>query len=415
MPDRAENRFPFLLLALAALSVAASGDSTPYPRLKIFARVLAHIEASYVEPVDANKLVDGAIEGMVKKLDPHSEYYRPEDFKHIFEDTEGEFGGIGIEVDILNDLMTVIAPLPHSPAEQAGVRAGDVIVRIEGKSTREMSLEEAVRLMRGEPGTEVSLTLRRPKDNAGFDLKLKRDRIKFESVESMPLGAGFGLVKVRVFQRDTPQRVQEEMKKLSAKGRIQGLVLDLRHNPGGMFDAAVKVADLFLPNGVIVTTRGRNNQVMKTYSATRDSDDADFPMALVVDQGSASASEIVAGALQDLGRAVVVGTNTFGKGSVQTLIELEDGSGLKLTVARYYTPNGRSIQAEGIVPDIRIEGDDVKALGLPGHSKEADLEGHLRPETNGTSKSDLVTDIDDVQIRVAFDLVRALARERQAK
>ncbi len=413
-PRRRQTLLAILAALAAALAIAAAAETIPYPRLRIFGRVLAHIEASYVEPVEADTLIDGAIEGMVKKLDPHSGWYRPEDFKHLFEDTDGEFGGVGLEVDIVEDSMIVITPLPGSPAERAGIRAGDVILRIDGRTSRELSIEEAVRRMRGEPGTQVLLTLRRPKDDAIFDLKLKRERIKFESVSAQRLEPGFGILKVRGFQRDTLDRVKQELVRLEAPGPLQGLVLDLRRNPGGLFDAAVQMADLFLASGDIVTTRGRNNQILKTYRATRGDDFLDAPMAVLVDEGSASAAEIVAGALKDQGRAVVVGERTFGKGSVQTLIGLEDGSGLKLTVARYSTPSGRSIQAEGIEPDVRIEGGDVVALRelKPLRSKEADLAGHLPAEESAPAQDVDISNFqtDDVQLRVALDVVRTLAR-----
>jgi len=407
------------LLLITALFSAASGAgaSTPYPRLRIFARVLAHIESSFVDTVDANVLIEGAIDGLLKNLDPHSAYYGPEEFRQLIDDINNEaFGGVGLEVNIINYVITVTAPLPDTPAEKAGFRAGDQILKIEGKSTRTMSLEDAVWLMRGKAGTDVSITIKRPGENKTRQYKLTRARIKLESVESRLLAEGFGLVSLKTFQADTAERLRESINKLETEGKLEGLILDLRGNVGGLLAAAVKTADVFIKKGDIVTTRGRKNRIIKQYKASARDTYSDLSLVVLIDRWSASASEIVAGALQDHGRALTVGEQTFGKGSVQTLIELSDGSGLKLTIARYYTPSARSIQARGIVPDILVPSVLEKTTSALWDSqiREKDLERHLKPSSGPKEEAEHTENIKDVQLRVAYDLVRSLVKMHPA-
>jgi len=406
-----------MMLSAVFFTSSHAGASTPYPRLRIFARVLAHIESSFVDAVDADVLIEGAIDGLLKNLDPHSAYYGPEEFRQLIDDINNEaFGGVGLEVNIINYVITVTAPLPDTPAEKAGIRAGDQILKIEGKSTRTMSLEDAVWMMRGKAGTDVSITIKRPGESKTRPYKLTRARIKLKSVDSRLLSEGFGLVSLKTFQADTAERLRESIKKLSAGGKLEGLILDLRGNVGGLLAAAVKTADVFINKGEIVTTRGRGDRVIKKYKASARDTYGEVSLVVLIDRWSASASEIVAGALQDHGRALAVGEQTFGKGSVQTLIELNDGSGLKLTIARYYTPSGRSIQARGIVPDILVPSGLEKTSSAIWDSqiREKDLERHLKPASGPKEEAEHTENIKDVQLRVAYDLVRSLVKMHTA-
>jgi carboxyl-terminal processing protease len=402
-------------------AIATPRTASPYAKLAIFARVLAHIERSYVQTIDETSLVYGAIKGMVRTLDPHSAFLTPDEYRALTADTVGRFGGVGLEVGVKGDVLTVIAPMPGSPAQKAGVLPGDQIVAIEGRSARSLGIEDAVRLMRGEPGTRVTATFRRAGKAAPFDVTMTREIIKVESVKGELLAPGYPLVRVLAFQDGTTADLEEAIGKLTAEGGgLAGLVLDLRGNPGGLLEEAVRTCDLFLDEGVILTTRGRGGEVLQTYEARSRGTLDRVPVVLLVDRASASAAEIVAGALQDQGRALLVGERTFGKGSVQSLIDLEDGSGLKLTVALYFTPSGRSIQAEGIRPDVVVESrtpprseEPDAGLGLY-YGGEADLPGHLAPDT-GRAAADEAPAIADFQLRVAFQVLRGLTSEAARK
>ncbi|MBP2673362.1 MAG: ctpA, partial [Deltaproteobacteria bacterium] len=350
-----------------------------YSKLKIFGDVLSIIQTSYVDEVNMDNLVKGAINGMVETLDPHSSYLTPEMLKQVEVETKGIFGGLGIEIGVKDGLLTIIAPIEDTPAARAGLQAGDKIVRIENESTKNMNVMDAVKRLRGEPGTKVTITIVRESVPDPKAYTLTRELIKIKSVKSKALPDGIGYIRLIQFQQDSHQEVDRALQEfLKAKGGLKGLVLDLRNNPGGLLDQAVRVADAFVESGLIVYTDGRVEGQKTKYAAHKEGTYSGFPIVVLVNAGSASASEIVAGALQDHGRAIIIGQRTFGKASVQTILPMEDGSALRLTTARYYTPNGRSIQAKGIEPDIVVD-DGREASGAhPGPMREKDIERHLK-------------------------------------
>jgi carboxyl-terminal processing protease len=352
-----------------------------YNELKVFGDVLSLIQSSYVEEVNVDNLVRGAINGMVQTLDPHSSYLTPDMLKQVEVETKGSFGGLGIEIGVKDGLLTVIAPIEDTPAARAGLQAGDKIVRIEKESTKNMTVMDAVKLLRGEPGTKVTITVVRESVPEPKTYTITRDIIKIKSVKSRMLEDGIGYIRLTQFQQDSSQELNRALQEfLKQKGGLRGLILDLRNNPGGLLDQAVKVADEFIDSGLIVYTDGRVEAQKTKYVAHKEGTYTGFPIVVLVNAGSASASEIVAGALQDHGRAIIIGQRTFGKASVQTILPLEDGSALRLTTARYYTPNGRSIQAKGIEPDIVVsDGREVSAKH-PGPMREQDIERHLKGE-----------------------------------
>jgi carboxyl-terminal processing protease len=365
--------------------VMAQGGDT-YDELKVFTEVLSHIENKYVEPVDPQQLIDGAIKGMLDTLDPHSSYMKRSSYDELKVDTKGEFGGIGIQISVKDHMLVVIAPIEDTPADKAGIQAGDQIVKVDGENTKDMTLTEAVDKMRGTKGTKVVLTIFRPakqkdkdKEPEPFDVPIIRDIIKITSVRSRTLEPGIGYVRVTQFQERSGPELREQLDGLIKDG-ANSLVLDLRNNPGGLLTSAVEVAEQFIPEGkMVVYVQGRDGKREEYYSHAARSH-PDIPMVVLVNEGSASASEIVSGALQDLGRAVVVGTQTFGKGSVQTVLTLSDQSGLRLTTAKYYTPAGRSIQNVGITPDIAVEqeaGQEISPERVRAFIREKDLKGHL--------------------------------------
>jgi carboxyl-terminal processing protease len=409
-----------IILLWLMVAPAVSGTASPYSKLAIFARVLTKLERLYVEPVDGDDLIYGAIRGMVRTLDPHSAFLLPDEFRILEEDTQGKFGGVGVEVGIQDDILTVITPMPGTPAEKAGLEPGDQIIAIEGSPTQSMSITDVVWQMRGVPGTEVTITIRREGEEKPFDVALTREVIHIESVQAELLEPGFPWIRVRIFQKGTASNVADAMARLTREGDgLQGLVLDLRRNPGGVLHEAVRLADLFVNSGTLVTTRGRDREIIQTFKANQRATATRVPMVVLIDGSSASAAEIVAGALQDHGRALLVGTRSFGKGSVQSIIDLGDGFGLKLTVARYFTPSGRSIQVEGVVPDVEIasrkapapDEETAAVEALPG---EGDLPGHLAAEK--TDQIDArTTHIEDYQLRIAFQLLGGLVRAEQAK
>jgi carboxyl-terminal processing protease len=384
---------PLLVLVLGmALGFFLSGRWVPnvaavgrqdYESLEAFSNILSIVKKNYVEDVETKNLVNGAINGMLNSLDPHSAYLTPELYKDLQSDTQGRFGGLGIEITVKGGMLTVVSPIEDTPAAKAGIKPGDQIFKIEDEFTKDMSLVDAVKKMRGLKGTKINLTVRREGANDLLDFTLVRDVIRVQSVKSRALEPGYGYVRLAQFQERSDRDVQRALEKLAAeKGGMKGLVLDLRNNPGGLLTQAVRVSDMFLDSGLIVYTEGRIEAQKQKYFAQKDGTWMDFPMVVLVNGGSASASEIVAGALQDHSRAVVLGTKTFGKGSVQTILPLDDNSALRLTTARYFTPKGRSIQATGIVPDIIVEAvvpqegkaEEKKRSGL----REENLPGHLQ-------------------------------------
>ncbi len=362
----------------------AAQSVLPLEELRSFSDVFARIKADYVEPVEDKVLLENAIRGMLTGLDPHSAYLDQEQFKELQVGTSGEFGGLGIEVGMEDGFVKVIAPIDDTPAQRAGVQAGDLIIRLDETPVKGMTLNEAVKLMRGKPGTDITLTIVREGQEKPLKITLTRDIIKVKSVKQRVLQDGFGYVRISQFQATTADNLAQAIDELKKAGKLRGLVLDLRNNPGGVLNGAVAVSDAFLDKGLIVYTEGRIADSRLRFNATPDDVIDGAPLVVLVNQGSASASEIVAGALQDHKRAIILGTPTFGKGSVQTIVPLNNGTAVKLTTARYYTPSGRSIQAEGIVPDIELEDVQVAAIEQPFETiKEADLSRHLE---NGKSK-----------------------------
>jgi carboxyl-terminal processing protease len=370
-------------------NVAAIGRQD-YESLEVFSNILSIVKKNYVEDIDTKNLVSGAINGMLHSLDPHSAYLTPDLYKELQSDTQGRFGGLGIEITVKGGVLTVVSPIEDTPAAKAGIKPGDQIFKIEDEFTKDMTLVDAVKKMRGLKGTKINLTIRREGANDLIDFSLVRDIIRVQSVRSRSLEPGYGYVRLAQFQERSDRDVVRALEKLAAeKSGLKGLVLDLRNNPGGLLTQAVRVSDLFLESGMIVYTEGRIEAQKQKYFAQKDGTWADFPIVVLVNGGSASASEIVAGALQDHKRAVVLGTKTFGKGSVQTILPLDDNSALRLTTARYFTPLGRSIQATGIVPDILVDSVAVQE-GKPEERRrpgvrEENLPGHLQnPQPNST-------------------------------
>ena len=356
----------------------------PLDDLRTFTEVFARIKNDYVEPIEDTALLENAIRGMLSGLDPHSAYLVPDDYQELQAGTSGEFGGLGIEVGMEDGFVKVIAPIDDTPAQQAGVEAGDLVIRLDDTPVKGMSLADAVKVMRGKPGTDIVLTIVREGVDRPIRITITRAVIHVTSVRSRPLEPGYGYVRISQFQLRTGESLREAVGKLregAGDDDLKGLVLDLRNNPGGVLNAAVSVSDAFLDNGIIVYTEGRMDDAKLTFSA-KGSDILDgIPLVVLVNAGSASASEIVAGALQDHGRAVIMGEKTFGKGSVQTILPLGNGSALKLTTARYYTPSGTSIQARGIVPDIALDRMRVSPVDVGQGVKEADLVRHLEGES----------------------------------
>jgi len=394
-----------------AARAARRDGGQPYRPLDVFADVLAYIENGYVEEVKEKELVYGAIEGMVARLDPHSQFMRPEVYRALKEETTGEFDGVGIELGVKGDQLLVVSPIADSPAERAGIAAGDRLLAIDGASTREMGLTEAVQRLKGAAGTQVVLQVMRDAFKAPQSLTVVRERVRTQSVSWKILdpARGFALVQVKTFQERTDTALKKALDdaRQELKGELRGLVLDLRNDPGGLLDQAVKVADRFLREGVIVSTEGRTKKGAEVERAHEKDTEPGYPMIVLVNRGTASASEIVAGALQDHGRAVVMGTQTFGKGSVQSLIDLEDGSGLKLTVARYYTPKHRSIQELGITPDV-VVADAAPPQREDEGPGERDLERHFKNDAaSAAATAGPPSPSRDYQLRTALDYLRA--------
>jgi len=361
------------------LAGATTQAQSPYAPLEQLARILVLVETQYVEPAQRNKIIEGAIKGMVAELDPHSAYMTSEEFSQFQEETGGKFGGVGVEVDLRNEEVTVIAPIEGSPAERAGIRPGDQIVAIDGRPTRGERLDKLITMMRGLAGTKVKVAIRREGVADLFTLELTREEIHVTSIVAKRLEGDVAYVRIKQFQEGTHEEMLRAVGKLRAasKAPLAGVILDMRNNPGGLVDEAEGVADEFLSSGVIYSTRHRA-QVVDEAKANDGGAFAALPIVTLVNEYSASSAELVAGALQDNRRATVVGTTTFGKGSVQTIFELPDGAGMRLTTMRYYTPSGRSIQAQGIRPDVLIE--PAKREEMAGIMRESDLDGHLAPE-----------------------------------
>jgi carboxyl-terminal processing protease len=389
--------------AWAAHQAGASTQAeSPYDLLDQMARVLVLIENEYVEPVDRARLIEGSIKGMVAELDPHSSYLPAADYDIFQSDTKGSFGGIGVEVDFSGDTVVVIAPIEGSPAHRAGIRPGDRIVAIDNVSIRGKSPDALIRQMRGEPGTEVLLTVRREKADKLKYFKLKREVIKVSSIRVKLLKEDVGYIRIKQFQEGTHTELLQGVGELRRKadGDLTGVVLDMRNNPGGLVDEAAAVADEFLPGGAIYTTRHRGKVVNEVRAGPKGALRRG-PVAVLINEYSASAAELVAGALQDHHRAPLIGARTFGKGSVQTIVDLPGGAGLRLTTMRYYTPNGRAIQAHGVQPSVTIKAAYAEDTSF-GIVREADLERHLaaeEPRAKGEDSAEESGDVDSESVR----------------
>jgi carboxyl-terminal processing protease len=366
-------------------------SNSMYEDLKVFTDVLGLIQKDYVEETKSKDLVNGAIKGMLETLDPHSSFMPPDMFKEMQEETKGRFEGLGIEITIKDGILTVVSPIEDTPAFKAGILAGDQILKIEGESTKNFTLMDSVKRLRGPRGTKVTITIMREGFTKPKEFTLVRDVIPVRSVRHELFEKNYGYIRISQFQEKTDGEFEKAVKALEeeGKGNLKGLVLDLRNNPGGLLDQAVKISDRFIDSGLIVSVEGRKEDQKMKFYAHPDGSLARYPLVVLVNGGSASGAEIVAGAIQDHGRGILVGTHTFGKGSVQTIIPLKDGSGLRLTTARYYTPSGRSIQAKGIVPDIIVKPskpEEDKEAVAPKFPAEKDLERHLMDVEKGVPK-----------------------------
>jgi carboxyl-terminal processing protease len=425
LSKRALLLFAFLtalfLLGSYGDSRVSAIDRNIYKNLKTFSEVMDMVEKNYVEPVDNDKLIQGAINGMIKSLDPHSSFMTPEMYKDLEVETRGSFGGLGIEITILKDVLTVVSPIEDTPAYVAGIKAGDQIIRIDGKTTKDITITEAVKKLRGPRDTKVTITIMREGLTKPKDYVITRSVIKIRSVKTKVYDDQIGYIRISQFQERTVDDVKKALREIEAKVRpLKGLVIDMRNNPGGLLNQSVEVSDLFLKSGIIVSTRGRSKGMESKSVAKNDGDEPTCPIVVLVNEGTASAAEIVSGALQDNGRAVILGAQTFGKGSVQTVIPLEGGAALKLTTAKYYTPNGRSIQAEGITPDIVVKlirpVEEKEATKDPAEDhllRERDLKGHIKspkendakPEESNKDKGEEALARDN-QLKNAIDILK---------
>ncbi|MFZ4437280.1 MAG: S41 family peptidase [Syntrophales bacterium] len=422
------KKAPFMFAFLVLLILGPYGDSrvsaidrNTYKSLKTFSEVLDMVEKNYVEPVETDKLLQGAINGMIKSLDPHSSFMTGEMYKELEVETRGSFGGIGIEITLVKDVLTVVSPIEDTPAYSAGIKAGDQIIRIDGKSTKDITIMEAVKKLRGPKDTKVTITILREGLAKPKEFEMNRSIIKIRSVKSKVYDEHIGYIRIASFQERTGDDLKKALREIEVKaGPLKGIVLDMRNNPGGLLNQSVEVSDIFLKSGIIVSTRGRSKSMESKAIAKDDGDEPTCPMVVLVNEGTASAAEIVSGALQDNGRAIILGAQTFGKGSVQTVIPLEDGAALKLTTAKYYTPKGRSIQAEGITPDIVVkqiqirpseEKAEEKANAENHMLRERDLKGHIKSPTEDDVKvEDSKKETDnldkDSQLKNAIDILK---------
>lgn len=398
---------PFVLrTAVCAPKAEPRQDrSALYEQMQIFSDAITLIQQNYVDNVEPKKLIYGALGGMLRALDPYSQFMDPDMYNEIKVETTGKFGGLGIEISIRDNLLTVIAPIDGTPASKAGIEAGDRIVKINNEQTRDITLLDAVKKLRGEPGTSVDITVLREGENKLLDFTIKRDIIKIDSLKKAEvLEKEIGYIRLVEFQQDTSKELDKTLVDLEAKN-IKGLILDLRNNPGGLLDSAVDVSDKFLHNNeIIVTTRGRLEDQVMEFRARKDSVRHEYPIAILVNGGSASASEIVAGALQDNKRGIVIGTKTFGKGSVQTVAPLPDGSALRITTAKYFTPSGRSIMNDGIEPDVIVEQKEYKELA--GESAK-DIFASIEEKDREKASEDIKKPYDH-QLSTAINILRGI-------
>ena len=412
-------------MGFAQSTGSEEGLPLPFEEVRIFAEALDNIRNSYVRDIDDKTLLEYAIKGMLAGLDPHSAYLANEEYDSLQETTQGEFGGLGIEIGEQDGYIKIITPIDDSPAQRAGILPGDLIIEIDGKPLRDMLINDAINMMRGEIGTTIEIGIMRDGVPEPMNFTLTRDIIAVASVRHRQLEPGYEYLRISQFKVNTGNEVEKALAEIhEANPNLKGLVLDLRNNPGGILQASVKVVDAFITSGKIVYTQGRNNETEMEFFADEEDPSRGVPLVVLINSGSASAAEIVAGALQDHGRAVIMGTRSFGKGSVQSVMPIAENRAIKLTTSLYFTPEGRSIQAQGIQPDIEVEEALVtRATGRTGYTED-DLEGHLR---NGNDLDDIVREqrvtaeqvvVNDYQLQEALTLLRGLnilesARKRQ--
>ena len=411
-----------LSVGLGLATGTASGDDReplPVDQLRAFGEIFDLVKEQYIRPVDDRELLEDAIRGMVSGLDPHSAYLTTEEHRELQEGTSGEFGGLGIEITAEDGLIRIITPLDDSPAYDAGLLPGDLVTRVDGESVRDLTATEAAKRIRGHPGTAVTLTILREGEEGPLEFTVVRDIVEIASVKSELIEPGFARIRVSRFQTQTGARLLEAIRRVEEAngGPLAGAVLDLRNNPGGILSGAVSVADAFLDDGLIVYTEGRDPDSREEYYAKPSDFLSGVPIVALVNGGSASAAEIVAGALQDRRRAVIAGSRTFGKGSVQTIVSLDDGSALKLTTSRYYTPSGHSIQARGIIPDIELPPLRIEAADRAASILEGNLPGHLEsdgrtdPDTASAASAESLA-VEDFALFQAINLLKGLALQR---
>ena len=402
----------YLFLFLVPIFISAEEDKDVYKYLNLFGEAFEKIKNNYVEPVNSKDLIESAIEGMLSSLDPHSSYLNDKELKELRVQTKGEFGGLGIEVTLENGFVKVIAPIDDTPAFKAGIKSGDLITHLDDEPVLGMTLSEAVTIMRGKVGSKIKLTVRR-NENERVDINIVRAIIQLKSVKSR-VENNIGYIRVSSFNQKVDKQIIDSISSFKKKNTLIGYVLDLRNNPGGLLDQAVNVTDIFLERGEIVSTKGRNGKRGSRYNAVKKDLTNGLPLVVLINQGSASASEIVAGALQDHKRAIIMGTKSFGKGSVQTIIPSGEDVAIKLTTAKYYTPSGRSIQQTGIDPDILVEQAELKKLDNQ-RRKESDLRGAIDNEqieknepNDENAEKNINEEVDDYQLTRAFDLILAI-------
>ena len=414
--------FALMLISNSLLIAKTSkDDDNIYKNMELFTKVLSIVKKDYVEDKTYKDLIYGAINGMLSSLDPHSSFLPPDSFKEMQVETKGEFGGLGIVITIKDGILTVVSPIEDTPAYKAGIKAGDKILKINGESTKNLTLMQAVKKLRGKPGTKVTISIFREGFKKLKDVTITRAIIKIKSVKKKMYENNIAYIRITQFQERTTRELRKALKELTKKyGTLKGLVLDLRNNPGGLLSQAVGVSDVFLKKGLIVYTKGRVENSNYKFFAHDDGDEGTYPMVVIVNAGTASASEIVSGALQDHKRAIIIGTQTFGKGSVQTIIPMDDGSAIRLTTAKYYTPSGRSIQAEGIKPDIivpqrKIEKKEennefiVREKNLAGHFENDEKNKNKNEKKSEKNKKVIkFSEVKDYQLLQALEIVKAL-------
>ena len=400
---------PLHLSAAETEETVVTEKSLPLDELRLFTEVFQRIKSSYVEPVDDAELLENALRGMIAGLDPHSAYLEADEFEDLQAHTSGEFGGLGIEVGLEDGFIRVITPIDDTPAQRAGVKAGDLITKLGDQAVQGMDLSRAIGLMRGKPGSKLILTIVREGEEKPLEIEVVRDIIQVASVKSRMLDDHYAYLRVTQFQVDTGKELNKHLKKLQ-KNALKGAVLDLRNNPGGVLQAAVDVSDAFISDGLVVYTQGRITEADQKFSATKKTQAPELPLVVLINGGSASASEIVAGALQDSKRAIIMGLDSFGKGSVQTVLPLTKERALKLTTARYFTPGGRSIQAQGIIPDMEVPQANLVIQDTGFIVKEADLSGHIANGLGGEDRNSLDAEnsFDDIA-KNDFQLFQALS------